>query len=53
MLVGIISGTFSTIFIASSIAIILSQRRRGQAVTAAGETPAGQQGRKQRRARAS
>ena len=28
MLVGIISGTYSTIFIASSIAIILGQRQR-------------------------
>jgi preprotein translocase subunit SecF len=56
MLVGIISGTYSTIFIASSIAIILSQRkRRRTSVAAAGEAPAGQQGqgRKQRRARAS
>ena len=53
MLVGIISGTYSTIFIASSIAIILSQRRRRSSVSAAGEPPVGQQGRKQRRARAS
>ena len=28
MLVGIISGTYSTVFIASAIAIILSQRKR-------------------------
>jgi preprotein translocase subunit SecF len=35
MLVGILSGTYSTIFIASAIAIILSQgKRRGAAVTA-------------------
>ena len=54
MLVGIVSGTYSTIFIASSIAIILSQRKRRQtAVPTTGEAPAGQQGRKQRRARAS
>jgi preprotein translocase subunit SecF len=35
MLVGIISGTYSTIFIASSIAIILSTRRRPAAAAAA------------------
>ena len=29
MLVGIVSGTYSTVFIASAIAIILSQRKRG------------------------
>ena len=53
MLVGIASGTYSTIFIASSIAIILSQKKRRQAaVGTSGEVPAGQQSRK-RRARAS
>jgi preprotein translocase subunit SecF len=52
MLVGIAAGTYSTIFIASSIAIILSQKRRKGAVPAAGEAPAGQ-GRKPRRAKAS
>ena len=35
MLVGIISGTYSTVFIASSIAIILSQRRGGTKAGAA------------------
>jgi hypothetical protein len=41
MLVGIVSGTYSTVFIASAIAIILSQRK-GQGVAAAtGEAPAG------------
>jgi preprotein translocase subunit SecF len=54
MLVGIASGTYSTIFIASSIAIILSQKRRRQPTAASsGEAPAGQQGRKPRRAKAS
>jgi preprotein translocase subunit SecF len=54
MLVGIASGTYSTIFIASSIAIILSQKRRRQSTAASsGEAPAGQQGRKPRRAKAS
>jgi preprotein translocase subunit SecF len=42
MLVGIVSGTYSTVFIASAIAIILSQRRgaaSGQAAAAAVERP--------------
>ena len=53
MLVGIASGTYSTIFIASSIAIILSQRRRRQAAVGVSGEATGQQGRKQRRAKAS
>jgi preprotein translocase subunit SecF len=57
MLVGIISGTYSTVFIASSIAIILSQRRRpaSTASSAAAGTPdaSPRPGRKARRARAS
>ena len=56
MLVGIISGTYSTVFIASAIAILLSKgKRKGTgAVAATGEAPEGQ-GRKNkpRRARAS
>ena len=55
MLVGIVSGTYSTVFIASAIAIILSQRKRtatAAAVAETGGTPVGP-GRKQRRARAS
>lgn len=53
MLVGIISGTYSTVFIASAIAIVLSQRRR--AAVAAAATPARPEtpGRKARGARAS
>jgi preprotein translocase subunit SecF len=40
MLVGIISGTYSTVFIASAIAIILSHRRRPTtAVSAAAGKP--------------
>ena len=35
MLVGVISGTYSTVFIASAIAIILSQRKRPLVVSAA------------------
>jgi preprotein translocase subunit SecF len=52
MIVGIISGTYSTVFIASAIAIILSGRRRGAAAAvapAAGEAGPARQGRKQRR----
>ena len=56
MIVGIVSGTYSTVFIASAIAILLSKGRRTAAAaapaTAAGEAPA-RPGRKQRRARAS
>jgi len=59
MLIGVISGTYSTVFIASAIAIILSQRKGGgtgkaQAATApSGEATTERPGRKQRRARAS
>jgi preprotein translocase subunit SecF len=54
MLVGIASGTYSTVFIASAIAIILSQKKGRSAAAATGEVPEGQ-GRKNkpRRARAS
>ncbi|OFW02401.1 MAG: protein-export membrane protein SecF [Acidobacteria bacterium RIFCSPLOWO2_02_FULL_68_18] len=54
MLVGIVSGTYSTVFIASAIAILLSQRRR--AATAAAEVasrPDARAGRKARGAKAS
>jgi preprotein translocase subunit SecF len=54
MLVGIVSGTYSTIFIASAIAIILSQRRRAPtAASAAPGRPEARPGRKTRGARAS
>ena len=56
MLVGIISGTYSTVFIASAIAIILSQRKRSAASAspAAGRPAAtARPGRKARGARAS
>ena len=36
MLVGIVSGTYSTVFIASAIAIILSQRRRAATAASCG-----------------
>lgn len=52
MIVGLISGTYSTVFIASALAIILTDRKRRGAVAAAPEAAAGP-GRKQRRARAS
>ena len=40
MLVGIVSGTYSTVFIASSIAIILGQRKRPATASAAASAPA-------------
>jgi len=53
MLVGIIAGTYSTIFIASSIAIILSQRKRSSAAAASAPAATPRSGRKSGRARAS
>jgi preprotein translocase subunit SecF len=57
MLVGIISGTYSTVFIASAIAIILSQHKRSSAASAqaaAGRSEtAARPGRKSRGAKAS
>jgi preprotein translocase subunit SecF len=58
MLIGVISGTYSTVFIASAIAILLSQQKgtRGKAQPAtapSGEATTERPGRKQRRARAS
>ena len=53
MLVGIVSGTYSTIFIASAIAIILSGGRRKTTAAAEPPTTAQDKGRKPKRARAS
>lgn len=54
MLVGIISGTYSTVFIAAAIAIILSQRRaRGAATQVAAEAAGVRSKKSARRARAS
>ena len=56
MLVGIVSGTYSTVFIASSIAIILSQRKGPAAASAPAEgrpEATSRPGRKTRGARAS
>jgi preprotein translocase subunit SecF len=54
MLVGIITSTYSTVFIASAIAVFLSPRRPGTAQAAAETAPTAQdKGRKPRRARAS
>ena len=54
LLVGIVSGTYSTVFIASAIAIILSKQRQAGAAAATGEPPAGQGKKaKTRRAKAS
>jgi preprotein translocase subunit SecF len=52
MLVGIVSGTYSTVFIAAAIAILLSQRKRPSSTAAAAET-APRSARKGGRARAS
>ena len=48
MLVGIISGTYSTIFIASSIAIILGQRKKSAAAATAPANAPARPGRKAR-----
>jgi preprotein translocase subunit SecF len=57
MLVGIVSGTYSTVFIASAIAILMSRRKAPARAAAAPETPAkgpGQaRGQKSKKARAS
>ena len=54
MLVGIISGTYSTIFIASAIAILLSKgKARTAAAASPGDAATSQGGKKQKRAKAS
>jgi preprotein translocase subunit SecF len=53
MLVGVVSGTYSTVFIASAIAIILSQQKGTKTAAAPSGEATPRQGRKQRRARAS
>jgi preprotein translocase subunit SecF len=55
MLVGIVTSTYSTVFIASAVAVLLSPRRSGAAAPAetATKEPTRQGARKQRRARAS
>jgi len=53
MLVGIVSGTYSTVFIASAIAILLSQRKRASTAAAVASRPDARAGRKARGARAS
>ena len=54
MLVGIISGTYSTIFIASAIAILLSKgKSRTAAAASPGDAATSQGGKKQKRAKAS
>jgi preprotein translocase subunit SecF len=52
MLVGVITSTYSTVFIASAVAVLLSQRRSAAAGVAAADVPS-RPGRKPRRARAS
>ena len=53
MLVGIVSGTYSTVFIAAAIAIILSGQRKRTVATTAGTDTATRSARKGGRARAS
>jgi preprotein translocase subunit SecF len=53
MLVGIVSGTYSTVFIASAIAIILSSGKARTAAPASGDATATQGGKKHKRAKAS
>ena len=52
MLVGVISGTYSTVFIASAIAIILSQRRSKAAAPAPAQVAESKPGRKAKGAKA-
>jgi preprotein translocase subunit SecF len=53
MIVGIISGTYSTIFIASSLAIIMAERKRRTAAQTPAPADSAAPGRKTRRVRAS
>jgi preprotein translocase subunit SecF len=54
MLVGVITSTYSTVFIASAVAVLLSPRARTTAPAAAtGDTAASPGGKKQKRAKAS
>jgi preprotein translocase subunit SecF len=54
MLVGVITSTYSTVFIASAVAVLLSPRPRTAApAAAAGDATASQGGKKQKRAKAS
>ena len=52
MLVGIITSTYSTVFIASAVAVLLSPRRKAVVASSSTETPA-RSGRKARKAKAS
>jgi preprotein translocase subunit SecF len=54
MLVGVITSTYSTVFIASAVAVLLSPRPRTAVPAAAtGDAAASQGGKKQKRAKAS
>ncbi|MGH7555647.1 MAG: protein translocase subunit SecF, partial [Longimicrobiales bacterium] len=53
MLVGVITSTYSTVFIASAVAVLLSPRPHSAAASASSGDVAGQGGRKPKRARAS
>jgi preprotein translocase subunit SecF len=53
MLVGVITSTYSTVFIASAVAVLLSPRPHSAATSASSGDVAGQGGRKPKRAKAS
>jgi hypothetical protein len=53
MLVGVVTSTYSTVFIASAVAVLLSPKTRTAAAVAPTGEAAERQGRKPRRARAS
>lgn len=53
MLVGVITSTYSTVFIASAVAVLLSPRPHSAAASASSGDVAGQGGRKPKRAKAS
>jgi preprotein translocase subunit SecF len=53
MLVGVVTSTYSTVFIASAVAVLLSPKTRTAGAVASTGEAAERQGRKQRRARAS
>jgi preprotein translocase subunit SecF len=53
MLIGTITSTYSTVFIASAVAVLLSPKARTAAPAASGDAAASQGGKKQKRAKAS
>jgi preprotein translocase subunit SecF len=53
MLVGTITSTYSTVFIASAVAVLLSPKPQAAASASSGDAAASQGGKKQKRAKAS